>query len=101
MHDFSTVFFSIYGEILELKNDTSILRKSDLFANKTCCGLIALFVKRKVYYCRCNVTNKQITKIPSIVFSYRLQSISRTQNIPKDVCSFGNGTLNQRNGRLL
>ena len=28
--------------ILELKNDTSILRKNGLFLNKTCCGLAAL-----------------------------------------------------------
>ena len=30
-----------------------------------------------------------------MVFSYRLQSIGRTQNIPEKVCSFENGTLNQ------
>ena len=48
--------------ILEPKKDTSILRKNDPFANKTCCALTALFVKRKIYFCRCNLGNKQINK---------------------------------------
>ena len=42
----------------------------------------------------CVVVNKQI-KIPSIVLSYRLYSIGGTQNIPENVCSFGNGTPKQ------
>ena len=40
----------------ELKNDTTILRKSGSFTNKLCCGLIALialFVKMKIYFSRC------------------------------------------------
>ena len=31
-------------------------------------------------------------KTPSIIFSRWLQSIFRAQNIPGNVCSFGNGT---------
>ena len=38
---FHRIFFSIYRGILELKRDSSILRKNDLFANNTCCGLTA------------------------------------------------------------
>ena len=95
LHNFSKGFFSLYSGILELKNDTSILRKNGSFANKRCCGLAALFVKAKIYFCHCNFTNKQ-TKIPSIVFSYRLQSTGRTQNTPENVFSFGNGIPNQR-----
>ena len=37
---------------------------------------------------------KKKKKLPSIVFSYRLQSIGRTQNIPENVCNFENGTPN-------
>ena len=81
--------------ILELKNGTSILLKNGLFSNKTCCALTALFVKTKTYFFRCNFGNKQINKIPSIDFLYRLYSIGRTQYIPENVCSFGNGTPNQ------
>ena len=44
LHIFSTELFSMYRGILELKNDTSILRISDSFTNKTGSGLTALFV---------------------------------------------------------
>ena len=74
LHNFSTVFFSIYRGILERKNDTSILRKSDSFANKPCCGLTALFVKRKFTFAVVTSQINKQTKIPSIVFSYRLCS---------------------------
>ena len=59
LHNFSTEFFSMYRVILELKNDTSVLRKNGSFANKTYCGLTALFLKKKIYFCRCNFANKQ------------------------------------------
>ena len=62
LHNFSTRFFPMYRGILELKNDTSILRKNGSFSNKTCCGLTALFLKTKIYFCRCNFVNKQINK---------------------------------------
>ena len=52
----------MYREILELKNNTGIFCKNDLFANKTCCGVTAMFVKTKIYFCRCNFASKQINK---------------------------------------
>ena len=70
LHNFSIGFFSMYRGILELKNDTRILRKNESFPNKTCC---VLTVKTSIYFCRYNFANKQIKKIPNIVFSYRLQ----------------------------
>ena len=54
LHDFSTVFFSIYRGILELKNNTNILCKNGSFANKTCCALTELFVKTNICFCRYN-----------------------------------------------
>ena len=63
LHNFSLRFFSMYRGILELENDTSILDKNNSFANKTCCALTALFIKTKIYFCRCNSGNKQINKI--------------------------------------
>ena len=66
------------------------MQKSGSFTNKTCCGLTSLFVKSKTYFCCCDFANKQINKN-----SYRLYSIGRTQNIPENVCGFGNGTPNQ------
>ena len=62
LHNFSTGFFSIYRGILELKYDTRISRKNGSFANKTCCALIALFVKTKIYFCRGKFENKQINE---------------------------------------
>ena len=62
LHNFSTGFFPMYRGILELKNDTNILRKNGSFSNKTCCGLAALFLKTKIYFCRCNFVNKQTHK---------------------------------------
>ena len=62
LHKFLMGRFSICRGILELKKDTSILCKNDSFANKTCCALTALFVKRKIYFCCCNLGNKQINK---------------------------------------
>ena len=62
LHNFSTGFFAMYRGILELKNDNSILRKNGSFSNKTCCSLTALFLKTKIYFCRCNFVNKQINK---------------------------------------
>ena len=52
----------MYRGILKLKN-ASILLKNASFANKTCCGLTALFVKTKIYFCRCYFANKQIKEI--------------------------------------
>ena len=68
----------MYRGILGSKNNTSILHKNSLFADKTCCGLTALFVKTQIYFCRCNFVNKKV----------------RAQNISENVCSFGNGTPN-------
>ena len=62
LHNFSTGYFPMYRGILELKNDTNILRKNGSFSNKTCCGLAALFLKTKIYFCRCNFVNKQTHK---------------------------------------
>ena len=59
---FSTGFFSMYRGILELKNDTSILRKNGSFANKMRYSLSAVFVKIKMYFCFCNFANKQMNK---------------------------------------
>ena len=59
---FSTRFFSLYRGILELKNDTGILRKNGSFSNKTCCGLTALILKTKIYFCHYNFVNKQINQ---------------------------------------
>ena len=50
----------MYRGILELKNDTSTLRKNGSFANKICRALTALFVETKFYFCRRNFGNKQI-----------------------------------------
>ena len=62
LYNFSTGFFPIYRGVLELKNSTSVLRKNGLFSNKTCCSLTGLFLKTKIYFCRCNFVNKQINK---------------------------------------
>ena len=62
LHNFSTGFFPMYRGILQLKYDTSILCKNGSFSNKTCCGLIALFLKTKIYFCCCNFVNKQTNK---------------------------------------
>ena len=62
LNNFSTGFFPMHRGILELKNDTSILRKNGSFSNKTCCGFTALFLKTKIYFSRCNFVNKQISK---------------------------------------
>ena len=62
LHKLSMGSFPMYRGILELKNDSSILHKSDLFSNKTCCGLTVLFLKTKIYFCRCDFVNKQIDK---------------------------------------
>ena len=64
LQNFSTGYFSMYRGILELQNDTSILRENGSFANKTCFGLTALFVKTKIYLYRFNFANKQINKNP-------------------------------------
>ena len=53
------MYFSVYREILELKDDTSILRKNGSLAITTCCALTAVFVKRKIYFCHCNFGNKK------------------------------------------
>ena len=57
LHNVSTGFSSMHRGILVLKIDTSILRKSSSFANKT-----AVFVKTKIYFCRWNFANKQINR---------------------------------------
>ena len=66
---FIITIFSMYRGTLELKSDNSTFRESGSFSSKMYCGLTALFLKTKIYFCRCNFANKQ-TKIPSIVFSY-------------------------------
>ena len=43
-------------------HDCSILPKNGSFSNKTCCGLTALFLKTKIYFCHCNFVNKQKKK---------------------------------------
>ena len=82
-NNFSTGLFPMYRGILELKNDTVILRKHGSFANKMCCGLTALFVKTKSYFSRCNIANKQ----KFLVSLFRIDC--------ENVYSFGNGTSNQ------
>ena len=47
LHNFSMGILPMYRGILELKNDTSILRKNGWFSNKTYCSLTALFLKKK------------------------------------------------------
>ena len=74
---FSTGFFSMYRGILELKNDSRILRKNSSFKNETCFGLTALFVKTKIYFYRCNFANKQQTKIPVLFVNRKNPKYSR------------------------
>ena len=62
LHNWSTVFFPMYRGTLELKNHASILRKNGSFSYKPCGSLTALFVKTKIYFCRCKCGNKQINK---------------------------------------
>ena len=62
LHNFSTGFFAMHRGILELKNDTSISLKNGSFANTVFCSLTALFVKTKIYFCRCKFGNKQINQ---------------------------------------
>ena len=59
---FLYMIFSMYRGILELKKDTSISRKNGSFANKMYRSLTALFVKTKIYFCRCYFRSKQINK---------------------------------------
>ena len=42
----------MYRGILELKNDTSILRKIERWQIRRVAPLTAMFVKTKVYFCR-------------------------------------------------
>ena len=49
----------MYRGIIELKNETSILCKSGLFANNTCCSLTALLIKTKIYFCCCSFANNR------------------------------------------
>ena len=72
LHNFSTEFFSLYSGILELKNNTSILCKNGSFTNKMCCGLTALFIKTKIYFCHCNFANKQTNKQKFLVSFFRI-----------------------------
>ena len=72
LHNFSTIFFSMYRGILEVKNDTSILLKNDSFTNKMCCRLTPLFTKTKIYFCRFIFANKQINKNFFYRFLFRL-----------------------------
>ena len=54
----------MYRGMLELKNDSGILHKNGSLSNKTCGDLTVLFLKMKIYFCRCNFVNKQVnTKI--------------------------------------
>ena len=85
LHNFCPRFFSMYRGVIKLKNDTSILPKNGSFAKKTCCSLIVLFVKTKIYFFCCNnFANKQMSKSSSYFFLYRLWEIGRTQNIPEN-----------------
>ena len=59
-------------EILELQNDTTILRKNGSFGNKACFSLTALFVKTKIYFYRCKFAQIQIQKLLVSLFLYRL-----------------------------
>ena len=52
-------------------------------------------LKQKFTFIVVTLEINKYTKIPRIAFSYRLYSIGRTQNIPENNCSFGNGTPNQ------
>ena len=52
----------MYRGILEVKYKTNTLCKNDSFADKTCCFLIALFIKTKIYFFCSNFGNKQISK---------------------------------------
>ena len=73
----------------------NILPENDLFVFKTCCILTALFVKMKFTFVVVNLERNKQTKIPSIIFSCRLQSMGSAQNIPENFCRFGSRTLNQ------
>ena len=68
--------------------------KNGSFANKTGFGLTALFVKTKFTFIIVILQIKKQAKIPSFIFSYKVKSIHETQNIPKNVSSFGNGAPN-------
>ena len=52
----------MFRGILQLKKNASTLRKNGWFSNKMCCGLTALFLKAKIYFCCCNFINKKINK---------------------------------------
>ena len=78
LHNFSTGFCSIYRGILELKSNDSSLLKNGSFPNKTCCFLTALFVKTKIYFCRCNFGNKQINK--NSQYRFFVQTVFNRQN---------------------
>ena len=52
--DWGVCFKFHYREILELKMILAFCAKNGSSANKTCCALTALFVKRKIYFSRCN-----------------------------------------------
>ena len=54
--------FSTFRGILELKNETNILRKNSPFANKKCYGMTVPLVETKIYFFLCNFANKQIKK---------------------------------------
>ena len=58
LHNLCMGFISLYRGVSELKNDTSILRKNGLYANKRCCDLTALFLKTKIYFCHYSFANK-------------------------------------------
>ena len=95
LHGFSAGFFSMHRRILGPKRDTTILCKNDSFGNNTCCDLTILFLKTKIYFCRCNFANKLINKKFLISVFCSLHPIGRTQSIPENVCSFENETPNQ------
>ena len=72
LHNISTGFFPMYRGILELKKVTITMHKNGSFSKGTCWGLTALFLKTKIYICRFKFVKKQINKIASITFSFRL-----------------------------
>ena len=71
LHNFSTGFFSMYREILELKHDMLAFCRKMVHSHTMYFGLAALFVKTKIYFYHCNFVSKQISKSSCYCFLYR------------------------------
>ena len=52
-------YFFRFIEEYQLEKDTSIFCKNGSLLNKTCCELIALVLKTKIYFCHCNFISYQ------------------------------------------